>query len=145
MNQGSMNAASSGGGSKDGGDFYGRKKRGVPIWVKHLCGSYPREQRVSLFSAVPMICGSVVNDENHTTCSLLLGANTITTTTMKLIQLLRPILRFIPEVEKPTQKVPFSEKITWTVCALLVYVVCSNIPLYGIQRAQTSDPFYWMR
>lgn len=64
---------------------------------------------------------------------------------MKLIHLIRPILAGIPEVEKPRQKVPLQEKITWTACALLVYVVCSNLPLYGIQRAQTSDPFYWMR
>jgi protein transport protein SEC61 subunit alpha len=24
-------------------------------------------------------------------------------------------------------------------------MVCSNLPLYGVKRAQTSDPFYWMR
>ena len=64
---------------------------------------------------------------------------------MKLIQLIRPILPLVPEVEKPRGKIPFNEKITWTVCALFIYVVCSNLPLYGIQRAQTSDPFYWMR
>jgi protein transport protein SEC61 subunit alpha len=29
--------------------------------------------------------------------------------------------------------------------ALFVYLVCSNLPLYGVQRAKTTDPFYWMR
>ncbi|KAL9188217.1 hypothetical protein ACHAXT_006595 [Thalassiosira profunda] len=64
---------------------------------------------------------------------------------MKAIHLIRPIISVVPEVEKPTAKVPFNEKILFTVCALLVYMVCSNLPLYGVQRAQTSDPFYWMR
>jgi len=64
---------------------------------------------------------------------------------MKVIHLIRPLLSVVPEVEKPTAAVPFREKILWTTCALLIYMVCSNLPLYGVQRAQTSDPFYWMR
>lgn len=64
---------------------------------------------------------------------------------MKAIHLLRPIVSVIPEVEKPRQKVAFREKILWTTCALLIFMVCSNLPLYGVKRAQTSDPFYWMR
>lgn len=64
---------------------------------------------------------------------------------MKAIHMIRPILSIVPEVEKPTHKIPFREKILWTTCALLIYMVCSNLPLFGVQRAQTSDPFYWMR
>ncbi|KAL7470615.1 hypothetical protein ACHAXS_010866 [Conticribra weissflogii] len=64
---------------------------------------------------------------------------------MKLIQLVRPIASLIPEVEKPTQRVNFREKILWTACSLLLYMVCSNLPLFGIQMAKTSDPFYLMR
>lgn len=64
---------------------------------------------------------------------------------VKAIHLIRPVISVVPEVEKPTAAVPFREKILWTTCALLIYVVCSNLPLYGVQRAQTSDPFYWMR
>ncbi|KAL7539954.1 hypothetical protein ACHAXR_009755 [Thalassiosira sp. AJA248-18] len=64
---------------------------------------------------------------------------------MKVIHLIRPIISVVPEVEKPSHKVPFREKILWTTCALLIYMVASNLPMYGIQRAQTSDPFYWMR
>jgi len=64
---------------------------------------------------------------------------------MKAIHLIRPLVPVVPEVEKPTALVPFREKILWTICALLIYMVCSNLPLYGVQRASTSDPFYWMR
>mmetsp|Transcript_13835 Transcript_13835/g.30121 ORF Transcript_13835/g.30121 Transcript_13835/m.30121 type:complete len:474 (-) Transcript_13835:180-1601(-) len=64
---------------------------------------------------------------------------------MKVIHLIRPFVSVVPEVEKPTAAIPFREKILWTTCALLIYMVCSNLPLYGVQRAVTSDPFYWMR
>jgi protein transport protein SEC61 subunit alpha len=63
----------------------------------------------------------------------------------KAIHLIRPIIPIIPEVEKPTSSIPFREKVLWTTCALLIYMVCSNLPLYGVQRARSSDPFYWMR
>jgi len=33
----------------------------------------------------------------------------------------------------------------WTAAALLVYLVCSQMPLYGIGQARNSDPFYIMR
>ena len=64
---------------------------------------------------------------------------------MKVIHLIRPLIPIVPEVEKPTSIIPFREKVLWTSCALLIYMVCSNLPLYGVQRAITSDPFYWMR
>ena len=64
---------------------------------------------------------------------------------MKVIHLIRPIQGLVPEVEKPTSTIPFREKVLWTSCALLVYMVLSNLPLFGVQRASSSDPFYWMR
>lgn len=65
---------------------------------------------------------------------------------MKAIHLIRPILSVVPAVEKPTAAVPFRERVLWSICAIMIYMVCSNLPLYGVQRAHTSsDPFYWMR
>jgi len=64
---------------------------------------------------------------------------------MKAINQIRPIIPIIPEVEMPTAAIPFREKVLWTTCSLLIYMVCSNLPLYGVQRALSSDPFYWMR
>ena len=28
---------------------------------------------------------------------------------------------------------------------MFIYLVCCQIPLYGVLRAEGSDPFYWMR
>ncbi len=64
---------------------------------------------------------------------------------MKAIHLIRPVISVVPEVKKPTSNVSSQQKMLTTLGAILIYMVCSNLPLYGVQRAQTSDPFYWMR
>jgi len=51
----------------------------------------------------------------------------------------------LPEVQTPERKVPFKEKVLWTAITLFVYLVCCQIPLYGIKSNDSSDPFYWMR
>ena len=33
----------------------------------------------------------------------------------------------------------------WTIITLLIFLVCSQVPLYGIRSSKSSDPFYWMR
>lgn len=33
----------------------------------------------------------------------------------------------------------------WTVVTLFIFLVCCQIPIYGVQSAKSSDPFYWMR
>ena len=33
----------------------------------------------------------------------------------------------------------------WTGVTLLIFLVCSQIPLYGIMSSDSSDPLYWMR
>merc|ERR1712178_209853 len=37
------------------------------------------------------------------------------------------------------------EKILWTAISLFVFLVCCQIPLYGIMTNKSADPFYWMR
>jgi len=51
----------------------------------------------------------------------------------------------LPEVQSTDRKVPFREKMLWTVVTLFIFLVCCQIPLYGIQSGKSSDPFYWMR
>ncbi|PVV01232.1 hypothetical protein BB560_004359 [Smittium megazygosporum] len=51
----------------------------------------------------------------------------------------------IPEIATPDRKVPFNQKLLWTVVTLLIYLVMSQVPLYGIVSADSSDPLYWMR
>merc|ERR1712159_362926 len=42
-------------------------------------------------------------------------------------------------------KVPFREKVLWTVITLFIFLICSQIPLYGMFSTGAADPFYWMR
>jgi len=51
----------------------------------------------------------------------------------------------IPEVQQATSKVPFKERVLWTSVTLFIYLVCCQIPLYGIRSTDSSDPFNWSR
>ncbi|CAH8368526.1 unnamed protein product [Eruca vesicaria subsp. sativa] len=41
--------------------------------------------------------------------------------------------------------VPLREKVMYTLTTLFVFLICSQLPLYGIHSTTGSDPFYWMR
>jgi len=57
----------------------------------------------------------------------------------------KPFMGILPEVPEAEKKVPFREKVLWTAVILMCYLVCSQIPLYGINSSDSSDPFYWSR
>lgn len=59
--------------------------------------------------------------------------------------MLKPFISLMPEVTSPDRKVQFKEKVMWTAVTLFIFLVCSQIPLYGIMSSDTSDPLYWMR
>lgn len=42
-------------------------------------------------------------------------------------------------------RVPFRERALWTVVVLFIFLVSSQIPLYGVRLTAGADPFYWMR
>jgi protein transport protein SEC61 subunit alpha len=64
---------------------------------------------------------------------------------MRFLDLVKPVMVLLPEVSSPEQKVPFKEKMMWTIITLFIFLVCCQIPLYGIRSTSSSDPFYWMR
>lgn len=51
----------------------------------------------------------------------------------------------LPEVASPDRKIPFREKALWTIVTLFIFLVCCQIPLYGVAASKSSDPFFWMR
>jgi len=58
----------------------------------------------------------------------------------------KPLSRFTPEVSKPERKVGFNEKLFWTGLALTLYLIMTEIPLYGIRYDPTQgDPFLYLR
>lgn len=64
---------------------------------------------------------------------------------VRFLTLVRPFMFLLPEVTASPKKVPIKEKILWTAITLFIYLVCCQIPLYGISNSKSSDPLYWMR
>jgi len=63
----------------------------------------------------------------------------------RFLNLIKPVMCILPEVQQPDRKIPFKEKLLWTSISLFVFLVCCQIPLYGIVTSKSADPFYWMR
>ena len=64
---------------------------------------------------------------------------------LRILHLLEPASKLFPNIEKPMRMISNREKILYTSITLFIYLVCCQIPLYGVLRAEGSDPFYWMR
>ncbi|KCV68588.1 protein transporter SEC61 subunit alpha [Fonticula alba] len=65
---------------------------------------------------------------------------------MRVLHLLRPVYSYLPEVKEPNKRaISFKEKLMWTGVCLLIYLVCSQVPLFGILSNEKADPFYWAR
>jgi preprotein translocase SecY subunit len=62
----------------------------------------------------------------------------------RFLSLFRPLARVLPEVKVPERKVGFNEKIFWTAIVLIVYLVMSEISLYGIP-ASVQEQFAPLR
>merc|ERR1712000_411839 len=63
----------------------------------------------------------------------------------KFLHLIRPFMAILPEVTPAERTVPFREKVLWTAITLFIFLVCCQIPLYGIKSTESADPVYWMR
>ena len=57
----------------------------------------------------------------------------------RFLSLFKPIARVIPEIKAPERKVRFNEKLFWTAMVLIVYLVMSEVPLYGISPQQAPE------
>jgi len=64
---------------------------------------------------------------------------------LRAIDVLEPIVRALPEVSRPERKLTLRERIIWTAIVLTIYLIMSEIPLYGITRGVGYDPFLYMR
>jgi len=52
----------------------------------------------------------------------------------RFLSLFKPLSRVMPEVAAPTRKVGFNEKLFWTGIALILYLVMTEVPLYGVGK-----------
>lgn len=64
---------------------------------------------------------------------------------LRFIDLVEPVKAYLPEVEQPLKKQVFRDKLLWTAITLFIYLICCQIPLYGIVRQEGADPLYWLR
>ncbi|UCE15386.1 MAG: preprotein translocase subunit SecY [Candidatus Bathyarchaeota archaeon] len=62
----------------------------------------------------------------------------------RFLGMFRPLSRFMPEVKPPERRIGFNEKLFWTALALALYLVMSEVPLYGIGLGG-EDPFRYLR
>ena len=63
----------------------------------------------------------------------------------RFLKFFSPFVRAMPEIRQPQREVSFKEKFIWTAVVLIIYLIMSNIPLYGVQLEQSTDYFYWLR
>jgi preprotein translocase SecY subunit len=62
----------------------------------------------------------------------------------RFLSLFKPVGRILLEIKKPQRKVSFNEKIFWTALVLVIFLIMTEIPLYGIDPTQ-SDSFGALR
>lgn len=53
-------------------------------------------------------------------------------TTVRFLDLVKPFTPLIPEIAIPETKTPFQQRLIWTGVTLLIFLVMSQMPLYGI-------------
>jgi len=64
---------------------------------------------------------------------------------VRFIDICKPFVAIVPDVEEAPRKIPFKEKLIYTIVTLFIFLVCCQIPLYGIYMTDGSDPLYWLR
>ncbi|NVM17906.1 MAG: preprotein translocase subunit SecY [Candidatus Lokiarchaeota archaeon] len=65
--------------------------------------------------------------------------------TGRFLKFFSPFVRIMPEIKQPQREVQFKEKLLWTIVVLIIYLIMSNIPLYGVASTETTDYYYWLR
>jgi len=61
-----------------------------------------------------------------------------------ILDYLRPVLSYLPEVRTPIHRQDFREKLKWTAIVLVLYFFLTQIPLYGLSE-QAVDQFAQLR
>ena len=64
---------------------------------------------------------------------------------VRFLNLVKPVMFLIPEIKAPIRAVNKKDKFIWTAIALFIYLICCQIPLYGIYKSSSTDPMYWLR
>ncbi|KAI4239361.1 MAG: hypothetical protein LQ349_000460 [Xanthoria aureola] len=90
-------------------------------------------------------CGKMSEGEKMAGRGCPQRGDTPTMSGLRFLDLIKPFTPLLPEVAAPETKIPFNQKLMWTGLTLLIFLVMSQMPLYGIVSSDTSDPMYWLR
>jgi preprotein translocase SecY subunit len=63
----------------------------------------------------------------------------------RFLRMFNPFIRITPEIKQPNREISFKDKLIYTFVVLIIYIVMSNIPIYGIDVEQGTDYYYWLR
>jgi len=63
----------------------------------------------------------------------------------KFLRALSPFVRIMPMVKTPDREVTFREKAIWTLLVLVVFLVMSHMPLYGVDPKVGTDYLWALR
>lgn len=70
------------------------------------------------------------------------SSNSIFSNPLKLV---KPFVPILPQVKGCSRAPSLREKFIWTVLAVLIYLIASQIPLYGILTTNVQDHAEWLR
>ena len=65
--------------------------------------------------------------------------------TSKFLRFFSPFTRVTTEIRKPDREISFKDKLIYTLVILVIYIIMSNIPIWGIQLEGGTDYYYWLR
>ncbi len=57
----------------------------------------------------------------------------------RFLNLFKPVARIIPEVKAPERRVRFNEKLFWTAMVLIIYLIMSEVPLFGVESGPMGE------
>jgi preprotein translocase subunit SecY/protein transport protein SEC61 subunit alpha len=57
----------------------------------------------------------------------------------RFLSLFKPVARVLPEIKVPERRVRFNEKLFWTALVLVIFLVMSEVPLFGIEKSALGE------
>jgi preprotein translocase SecY subunit len=57
----------------------------------------------------------------------------------RFLNLFKPVARIVPEIKMPERRVRFNEKLFWTALVLIIFLIMTEIPLFGIEKTALGE------
>lgn len=64
---------------------------------------------------------------------------------LDLLDLTRTLVGILPEVQSPSREIPLRQKVAYTAASLGIFLIGSQLPLYGVRHSSSAYPLYWMQ